>query len=295
MPMKCTACGTSNPDGAKFCSECGARLDSTSVNARADGAEDLRRVTAVFSDLSGYTAMSEHLGPEETKAITSRIFSEVSAIAKKYDGRVDRLIGDCALILFGMPHVHEDDTLRALDAVMEIHAFVDALNSDDLAARIGRRLAMHTGVNTGTVLAGQTDIEAGSESVVGDAVNLASRLKDTARAGQILVGPLSWRLTREELDYRPLEPLSLKGKERPVQAYELLTRRPKAARPAAKALDREVYSPLVGQSRGAGAARTAGLSNSSPERDRSSFCGERRAWANRGFWQSFAGRSAWPT
>jgi class 3 adenylate cyclase/tetratricopeptide (TPR) repeat protein len=222
-------------------------LSGQVIRAETQGDEELRKVTVIFSDLSGYTAMSEYLGPEETKAITSQIFSEAAAIARKNDGCLDRLIGDCALMLFGIPHLHEDDVVRALMTATEIHAFVESLNTADLVARIGRRLAMHTGVNTGTVLAGQTDLESGVETVVGDPVNLASRLKDAARGGQILVGPLCWRYTREEFEYRALEPLFLKGKERPVQAYELLSRRPKEARSKAGALDREVHSALVGR------------------------------------------------
>jgi class 3 adenylate cyclase len=64
--------------------------------------------------------------------------------------------------------LHEDDAVRALRTAAELHSFVDSLNTEELLARIGRSLAMHTGVNTGTVLAGRTDLEAGSESVVGD-------------------------------------------------------------------------------------------------------------------------------
>jgi class 3 adenylate cyclase len=87
----------------EVCSEYGALLARCLGQALAHGAEDLRRVTVLFSDLSGYTAMSERLGPEQTKRITSRIFSEAASIARKYEGRLDRLVGDCALILFGIP------------------------------------------------------------------------------------------------------------------------------------------------------------------------------------------------
>jgi class 3 adenylate cyclase/tetratricopeptide (TPR) repeat protein len=222
-------------------------LPGQAAGDEKQGDEELRKVTVIFSDLSGYTSLSERLGPEETKAITSRIFSECAAIARKYEGRLDRLVGDCALILFGIPHLHEDDAVRALMAAMEIHAFVDSLNSPDLITRVGRSLAMHTGVNTGTVVAGRTDFEAGTETVVGDPVNLASRLKDAAKAGQLLVGPLCWRYTQEEFEYRALEPLYLKGKEKPVQAFELLSRKPKAAQRKPEALNREVHSQLVGR------------------------------------------------
>ena len=243
----CPACGSANSDSHRFCSQCGGILSGQAVGSEEQGNEDLRKVTAIFSDLSGYTAMSERLGPEETKAITSRIFSEAAAIAKKYDGRLDRLVGDCALILFGIPNLHEDDAVRALMTAMEIHAFVNALNSLDLITRVGRSLAMHTGVNTGTVVAGRTDFEAGTETVVGDAVNVASRLKDAARSGQILVGPFTWRYAQRDFEYRVLEPIYLKGKEKPVSAYELLGRKPKAQTKDTKVPGRGVNSELVGR------------------------------------------------
>jgi class 3 adenylate cyclase/tetratricopeptide (TPR) repeat protein len=172
--------------------------------------------------------MTEHLGAEETKAITSRIFSEAAAIARKYDGRLDRLVGDCALILFGIPHLHEDDALRAVSAALEIHSFVDALNSPELVARIGRSLAMHTGVNTGTVVAGPTDFAAGTETVAGDAVNIASRLKDSAKQGQILIGADTQASAAPHLECEPVSPLHLKGVTDPVPVFRVLALKTKA-------------------------------------------------------------------
>ncbi len=223
MPViNCPACGSTNPDSHRFCSIAEAMLPGWASGAEKQAEEELRKVTVLFSDISGYTAMTEHLGPEDTKAITSRIFSEAAAIARKYDGCLDRLIGDCALILFGIPHLHEDDALRAVTAALEIHAFVDSLNSPDLVARVGRSLAMHTGVNTGTVVAGQTDFAAGTESVVGSAVNVASRLKDAAEPGQILIGPDTQALAVPHLECEPVSPLRLKGVTDPVSVFRVL-------------------------------------------------------------------------
>ncbi len=244
--MECPTCGTPNSDSFKFCFECGTSLAGAPIGTTVPGEEDLRRITVIFSDLSGYTAITERLAPDETKAITSRIFSEAGAIARKYEGRLDRLVGDCALILFGIPHLHEDDAVRALMTAMEIHAFVDSLNTPELVARLGRSLAMHTGVNTGTVLAGRTDLEAGTETVVGDAVNLASRLKDTARAGQILAGPGTFRMTASLFEYETVPPVRFKGKTAPVATYCVLGLKAKADRTSSRE-PRAVYSPLVGR------------------------------------------------
>jgi class 3 adenylate cyclase/tetratricopeptide (TPR) repeat protein len=244
--MRCPTCGADIPDTSKFCSECGAMMAGQPAGAPDGKSEDLRIITAVFSDLSGYTAMSEHLGPEATKTITTRIFSEAAAIAKRFGGRLDRLVGDCALILFGIPRLHEDDPVRALKTAIEIHAFVDSLNSEELVSRIGRSLAMHTGVNTGTVLAGPTNLEAGSESAVGDAMNLASRLKDVAKAGQIYVGAETYRLTAPLFDYEALPPLKLKGKADPVTVHRLQGLKAGPTRLLRSALQ-GIRSPLVGR------------------------------------------------
>jgi class 3 adenylate cyclase/tetratricopeptide (TPR) repeat protein len=242
--MTCPACNAAIPETSKFCPECGTVLAKHPGSAPVQ-AEELRQVTVIFSDLSGYTAMSERLPAEEVKEITSRIFREAAAIAKKYDGRLDRLVGDCALILFGLPRLHEDDAIRALLTAMEINRSVSPLNTPELVARIGRPLSMHTGVNTGAVVTGRTDFEAGTETVVGDPVNLASRLKDAAQPGQILVGPSTWRYTSDAFEYRALGTISLKGKEKPISVYELLCRRVKEGRSDYETLDRSIHSELV--------------------------------------------------
>ncbi len=244
--MNCPACSRDIPETSKFCPECGTVLSHYPGAVLAQG-EELRQVTVIFSDLSGYTALSERLPAEEVREITSRIFREAAAIAKKYDGRLDRLVGDCALILFGFPQLHEDDAIRALLTAMEINRFVASLNAPELIARIGRPLSMHTGVNTGTVVTGRTDFEAGIETVVGDPVNLASRLKDSSQPGQILVGPTTWRYTSDSFEYRALGPLALKGKQKPIAAFELLSRKVKKGRSDRDMLDRSVHSELVGR------------------------------------------------
>jgi predicted ATPase/class 3 adenylate cyclase len=242
--MTCPACNAAIPETSKFCPECGTVL-AKHPGAGPAQAEELRQVTVIFSDLSGYTAMSERLPAEEVKEITARIFREAAAIAKKYDGRLDRLVGDCALILFGFPQLHEDDAIRALLTTIEINRFVASLNTPELVAGIGRPLSMHTGVNTGTVVTGRTDFEAGTETVVGDPVNLASRLKDAAQSGQILVGPSTWRYTSDAFEYRALGTISLKGKEKPIPVYELLCRKVKEGRSDYETLDRSIHSELV--------------------------------------------------
>jgi class 3 adenylate cyclase len=121
--VKCPKCQHENPEDAKYCQECGNRLIIASKAVRTSSIPDAerKRVTALFSDLSGYTAMTEKLDPEEVKEITSKIFDGVKEIISKYEGFIERIAGDGLLALFGVPKAHEDDPIRAIHAVREIH------------------------------------------------------------------------------------------------------------------------------------------------------------------------------
>ena len=105
-------------------------------------------VTAMFSDLSGYTAMSEKLDPEEVKEIMSRIFGEIAQVVTKYEGFIEKFIGDAVVAFFGVPMAHEDDPIRAIKVAREIHELVAAM-SPEVEKRTGKPISMHTGINTG--------------------------------------------------------------------------------------------------------------------------------------------------
>jgi class 3 adenylate cyclase/tetratricopeptide (TPR) repeat protein len=251
--MKCPKCQTENPETRKFCSECGAKLllicpqcgfenlpkdkfcgecghkleKEEPIERKEPSIEGERKqVTVLFSDLSGYTAMTEKLDPEEVKEIMSRIFGEVASIVKKYDGSIEKFIGDAVVAFFGVPKTHEDDPVRAILAAKEIHSFVEAM-SPQVEQRIGRPLSMHTGINTGLVVTGQVDKEGSTSGVLGDTINLASRLSDLAKAGEILVGPVTNQLTEGHFVFERLEAVQIKGKAEAVQVHRLLSTKEK--------------------------------------------------------------------
>jgi len=222
--MKCPECQTDLPDGAKFCLECGQELnvkDQPSKSSPLPEAER-KRVTALFSDLSGYTAITEKLDPEEVKEITSSIFDGIREVVDKYEGSIERFSGDGVLALFGVPKAHEDDPIRAIRAAIEIHEFVESL-SPRYESKLGKALSMHSGVNTGLAVTADVNPEKGTHGVTGDSINVAARLSDLATADEILVGQDTHRATQNQFNFQPLKPAKVKGKSASIPIYKLLS------------------------------------------------------------------------
>ncbi|HLN79487.1 MAG TPA: adenylate/guanylate cyclase domain-containing protein, partial [Candidatus Bathyarchaeia archaeon] len=181
-------------------------------------------MTVLFTDLTGYTAMCERLDPEDVKEVMSRIFGEIAQVVTKYEGVIEKFIGDAAMALFGVPRAHEDDPVRAIKAAMEIHELVEALGPQ-VRAMGCRPLSMHTGIDTGLVVTGGVDAGKGATGVTGDTVNLASRLSGMGKAGEILVGPYTYRIAERYFDFEALEPTPVEGKADPVRIYRVLSRK----------------------------------------------------------------------
>jgi len=220
LELTCSGCGTVYEMGSKFCDECGHSLAQESQIEKPDPASEGERkhVTVLFSDLSGYTTMSERLDPEEVKKITTRIFGEIAKVVGKYDGFIEKYAGDAVMALFGVPRAHEDDPIRAIRAAKDIHNLVDTI-SPQYEKKIGQGLCMHTGINTGLVVTGEVNIERGTHGVVGDTINLASRLSDLAKRGEILVSPVTLRFITPYFDTKALESIIMKGKDHPLVPY----------------------------------------------------------------------------
>jgi len=224
----CPKCNFSNPPQFIFCGECGQKLGAKEVIERKEPSieGERKQVTVLFSDLSGYTALSERLDPEEVKEIMSQVFGEITSIVNKYDGSIQKFMGDAVVAFFGVPRTHEDDPVRAIRAAKEIHSFVEGM-SPRVEQRAGGSLSMHTGINTGLVVTGQVDQDGGTTGVLGDTINLASRLSDLAKAGEILVGFVTHQLGEGHFVFERLEPVQIKGKAEAVQVYRVLSAKEK--------------------------------------------------------------------
>ncbi|MGD0664076.1 MAG: AAA family ATPase [Syntrophorhabdales bacterium] len=252
LEISCPACGRTNPPDGTFCDGCGQALGQAAHPSEPQSAapsldsapsSERKHVTVLFSDLSGYTAMSEKLDPEEVREITSRIFGEVAKIVDRYEGFVEKYIGDAVVALFGIPKTHEDDHLRAIRAAKEIHEIVTTVGLPH-AEKIGRRLTFHSGIATGLVVSGKIDLEKGTHGIAGDTINLASRLSGIAKPGDILVGESTYLQSNGAFSFDKLEPVALKGKAKPVMPYRLIDTKPEPLRGLAT---QGISSPLVGR------------------------------------------------
>jgi class 3 adenylate cyclase/tetratricopeptide (TPR) repeat protein len=233
----CPSCGHENPDGAKFCSECGANL---TVPARP--AREVRKiVTVVFCDVTGSTSLGERLDPESLRQVMTRYFERMRSVLESHGGTVEKFIGDAVMAVFGIPVLHEDDALRAVRSANEMHEALAGLNAE-LEREWSVSLEARIGVNTGEVVAG--DPAAGQNLVTGDAVNTAARLEQAANSGEILIGEETFHLVRDAVEAEPVDPLALKGKAEVVGALRLLSVTPGVAGHV-----RRLDSPMVGRER----------------------------------------------
>src|SRR6476659_6892719 len=198
--LLCPSCSVENPPEARFCMSCGAEL------VRAEHAREQRKVvTVLFCDLVGSTALGESTDPEALRARMRRYFEDLRGVLERHGGTVEKFVGDAVMAVFGIPVSHEDDALRAVRAASEMRA---AIAEHGLEARIG--------INTGEVVVG-----GGETLVTGDAVNVAARLEQAAPTGELLIGAEARLLVRDAVRADAVEPLALKGKSDPVEAYRL--------------------------------------------------------------------------
>jgi class 3 adenylate cyclase/tetratricopeptide (TPR) repeat protein len=232
--MQCPECSKINSDDSKFCNECGSKLKRSSESKKTkqkSNSQDGERkyATILFSDLSGYTAMTEKMDPEDVKILMENIFEKAGEIVEKYEGTVDSFFGDEILVLFGVPKVHEDDPLRAVHTAVEIHEMVDRLNLE-FENKFHKKLSMHSGIETGLIITGDKFIGKGRQGLAGDTINLASRLTKLAKPGEIIIGTDTFKNTKHHFSFESRDPIAIKGKADPVPTFKLIDTKIRAKR-----------------------------------------------------------------
>jgi class 3 adenylate cyclase/tetratricopeptide (TPR) repeat protein len=194
--------------------------------------EQRKVVTVLFADVVGSTAMAAHRDPEVTRSVMTRYFKLVTDIARAYGGTVEKFAGDAAMVVFGVPAVHDDDAERAVRAALDIRD-----GAGDLEVRLG--------VNTGEAVTAVTDDR--QFMVSGDAVNIAARLQQGADPGEVVVGQLTYQLSRGAIEYQERPRIAAKGKPEPLPAYRAL--RPLTRMPTQVRGVPGLHAALVGRDR----------------------------------------------
>lgn len=203
--VNCPSCGAAVASDARFCHSCGHELA-----ARGD---ERRVVTVLFADIVGFTGFSETRDPEQVKNLVDRCFALLADDISAFGGRVDKIVGDAIIALFGAPIAHEDDAERAVRAALRMQETVEAYDAD---TGVGIRLRI--GINTGEVLVGA--ITAGDEyTAMGDVVNTAARLETIAKPGTVIVGEDTHTATAEVIHYQSLGMLHARGRDSAVEAW----------------------------------------------------------------------------
>lgn len=229
LALICQGCGTPATPGKRFCRQCGSALsdaqsaDSSSqvlgaVAAQPDstGVAERRLVSVLFSDLVGFTSLSETRDAEEVRDLLSR-FNEICRVAvERYGGIVENFIGDAVLAVWGSPTAHEDDAERAVRCGLELVEAITVLgtevNAPGLSARAG-------------VLTGEAAVNFGTSSermIAGDLVNTASRLQSAAEPRTVYVGEATYQAANHAIAFSEVGELTLKGKDEPVHAWRAL-------------------------------------------------------------------------
>jgi predicted ATPase/class 3 adenylate cyclase len=224
LQMTCPACKSIVLLSDKFCGECGVELKTKSIfnETAAKVPSERKYATVMFADISGYTSLAERLDPEEVKDIVSHLFEEIAKVISKYEGFIEKFVGDAVMALFGVPWFHEDDPIRAIKAAQEIHRVVHRL-SLQTQKRTNQPLAVHIGINTGLVVTSKINLDDGIQHFTGDILNVAARLCNLAKANETFVTNTTFAQAEGFFSFDQLDPLTVKGRTKPVLVYRLLS------------------------------------------------------------------------
>jgi adenylate cyclase len=187
---------------------------------------DRKELTVLFSDVRGFTTYSERHEPEKVVEILGEYLTRMVDVVFKNEGTLDKFIGDAVMAIFGSPVPQTDHALRACKTAVGMMAELKALRQK--WAQEGRDpFAIGIGINTGEVIVGNLgSVQRFDYTVIGDPVNLAARLeslnKEFPQASGIIISDFTYALVKDQVDARPLGEVKVKGKDRPVIAYELL-------------------------------------------------------------------------
>jgi len=278
LELVCPQCGQVNPPGSKFCNECASNLSAPSkptpkpspsydekiakvqhylpkdlaekILAQRERIEGERKqVTVLFTDMAGYTSMSEKLDPEEAFGLMEQVYEILIRTVNEYGGTVNELTGDGVMALFGAPIALEDAPQRAIRASLSIHREMVQFNDKMRREKAGLPvLRLRAGINTGPVVVGTLGNDLRVEfKVAGDTVNLASRMEGLAEPGSTYLTEDTFKLTEGLFRFEGLGEKEIKGKEKPIRIYRVIA--PSTSRTRFDVSAERGLTPFVGRER----------------------------------------------
>ncbi|MCJ7808313.1 MAG: AAA family ATPase, partial [Dehalococcoidia bacterium] len=244
LELVCPSCGANIPPGKKFCGECGNTLEELKsplpidysqpqsytpkfladkiLDTRSSIEGERKLVTVLFADVANYTSISEKLDPEEIHQIMDGCFKVLIDEIHRYEGTIDKFTGDGVMALFGAPLAHEDHAQHACYAALAIQRVIKEYG-EKIGKDCGVEFKMRIGLNSGPVIVGSVGNDLRMDyTAIGDTVNLASRMQTTAKPGTVLISSDTHKIARDFFRFEPLGKVEVKGKEEPVEAYQLL-------------------------------------------------------------------------
>src|SRR5215510_7734506 len=218
LAPRCPACGAENEPGLRFCEACGRSLAPIGP---AEAAVARKVVTIVFADLVGSTALHERLDAEAVRQFMEGYYAAMRGAVEAHGGRVTQLMGDGVKAVFGAPRVAEDDAIRAVRAAVAMQEAFRSL----VGAQRGRvgKTGLRVAVNTGEVVADD------ATEIIGDPVNVAARLQEQGRDGDVVIGGSTQRIVASLATLERLGTFALKGRSEQVEAYRVVSLEPPTA------------------------------------------------------------------
>ena len=240
MPViTCPVCEQALPEGARFCPNCGALV------ATLIGTEERKFVTVLFADLVDSTGLAQRLDPERARDLQGRFFEAVTEELQALRGKPEKFIGDAVMAVFGLPHVHEDDALRAVRSGLAIRGRTRRLGRD---AGLAEPLEVRIGIETGEAATGFGP--AGQMLVTGTVVNAASRLQSGARPDEVLAGQTTRALTTTAVSYGRRRNVRARGFDEPLLAFPVQSLSNRSARRTIPFVGRAGEQAILGDTLG---------------------------------------------
>jgi class 3 adenylate cyclase len=248
LSLACPDCHFENAPSDKFCGECGRNLSQVIepkppisnqvdysiprsytpkhlaekiLTTRSAIEGERKIVTVMFADVAGFTSLSEKLDPEDVHGIMDGCFKILMEEIHQCEGTINQFTGDGVMALFGAPLAHEDHAQRACHAALAIQSRLKAYG-DSVNRTYGIDFKMRIGLNTGPVVVGSIGDDLRMDyTAQGDTSNLAARMESSAQPGGIWVTRHIYLQTKEYFEFESLGEIQVKGKEKPIEAYQL--------------------------------------------------------------------------